>query len=52
VGAALVDDTDNILLVGIPNSICISAKDIPELTRVAVGNQMIKNSVIKKVVKI
>ena len=52
VGAALVDDTDNILLCGIPNSICFGAKDIPVLTRVAVGNQMIKNSVVKKVVKI
>lgn len=52
IGATLVDDTDNILLVGIPNSICISAKDIPQLTRVSVGNQMIKNSIIKKVVKI
>ena len=52
IGVALVDDTDNILLVGIPNSICISAKDIPQLTRVSIGNQMIKNSIIKKVVKI
>ena len=52
VGAALVDDTDNILLCGVPNSICFSAKDIPALTRVSIGNQMIKNSIVKKVVKI
>jgi DNA gyrase subunit A len=52
IGVALVDDTDNILLVGVPNSICFSAKEIPQLTRVSIGNQMIKNSIIKKVVKI
>ena len=49
VGAELIDDTDNVLLVGVPNSICISTKDIPELGRVSLGNQMIKNSIIKKV---
>ena len=52
VGAELVDDTDNILLVGIPNSICIPATSIPELGRVSIGNTMIKNSIVKKVVKI
>ena len=52
IGAALISDEDNILLVGIPNSICISAKEIPSLGRVSLGNAMIKNSIIKKVVKI
>lgn len=52
VGAALVSDEDNILLVGVPNSICISAKEIPSLGRIAVGNATIKNSIVKKVVKI
>ena len=52
IGAELVSDNDNILLVGVPNSICISAKDIPELGRVALGNATIKNSIVKKVVKI
>ena len=52
VGAALISDEDSILLVGIPNSICFSAKDVPELGRVSLGNSMIKNSIIKKVVKI
>ena len=52
IGVELVDDTDNILLVGVPNSICISAKDIPDLGRISLGNQMIKNSLVKKVVKI
>lgn len=52
IGATLIDDTDNILLVGVPNSICFPASQIPQLTRVSTGNQMIKNSIIKKAVKI
>ena len=52
VGATLISDEDSILLVGVPNSICFSAKDVPELGRVSLGNSMIKNSIIKKVVKI
>lgn len=52
VGAAMVDDTDNLLLMGNPNSICISAKDVPSLTRVGIGNLMIKNSHILSVVKL
>jgi DNA gyrase subunit A len=52
VGATLISDEDNLLLVGIPNSICISATGIPQLGRVSIGNSMIKNSIIKKVVKI
>ena len=52
VGAGLISNEDNILLVGVPNSICFSAKDIPLLGRVSMGNTMIKNSIIKKVVKL
>jgi DNA gyrase subunit A len=52
IGAALVSDEDNILIVGVPNSICFSATDIPALGRVSLGNTMIKNSIVKKVVKI
>ena len=51
IGAAMVSDEDNILLSGRPNSICIPAKDVPELGRVSVGNIMIKSTVIS-VVKI
>jgi DNA gyrase subunit A len=49
-GAAMIDEKDNILLVGTPNSICISSKDIPLLSRVSTGNIMIKgkvNSIVK-----
>lgn len=52
VGAAMVSDEDNILLVGKPNGICVSATEIPLLGRVSLGNQMIKNSNVLRVVKI
>lgn len=52
VGAEMVSDNDSLVLVGQKNSICISAKDIPTLGRVALGNIMIKNSEILNVVKI
>lgn len=51
VGAAMVNDNDNILLVG-KTSICIAATDVPELGRAAAGNIMIKNGNIKSVVKL
>lgn len=52
VAAVLVNDSNNLLLSGAPSSICISASDIPELSRVGAGNIMIKNSKINKVVKL
>jgi DNA gyrase subunit A len=52
VGAAMISDEDNILITGTPNSICISATEIPLLGRVAQGNIMIKNSTIKGVIKL
>jgi len=51
VGASLVNDEDNILLVG-KTSIWISATDIPLLGRPATGNLIIKNGNIKSIVKI
>ena len=51
VGAAMVSDNDNILLIGTPNSICIPATDVPLLTRTSIGNTMIKNPV-NSIVKI
>jgi DNA gyrase subunit A len=52
IGAALISDEDNLLLSGVPNSICFSAIDIPLLGRTSLGNSLIKNSIPKKVVKI
>lgn len=50
--AALLSDEDNILIVGNLTSVCISAKDVPSLSRPASGNIMIKGNQIKSVSKI
>ena len=44
-GAAIVSNTDTILLTGQPNSICITATDLPLLTRTSFGNIMIKSNI-------
>ena len=49
-GAAYIKDADSILLIGSPNSICISTTDIPVTSKIAMGNIMIKDSTITKVV--
>ena len=51
IGAAMVSDEDNVLLVG-KTSICISAQDIPVLGRPATGNIMIKNGKINSIVRL
>ena len=50
--AALVSDEDNLLVCGQTSSICISAKDIPLLSRVSVGNQILKNGKVTSVSKV
>lgn len=52
IGAELVNDEDNLLIIGNPNSICISSSDLPILSRIGIGNQVIKNSIIQSIVKI
>lgn len=52
IGAAMLSDDDNVLLIGKPNTICISATDVPKLSRVSVGNAMVKDSIVGSVVKI
>lgn len=49
ISATMVDDEDSIFLVGKPNSICIKATEIPLLTRVSMGNIMLKSNVISAV---
>lgn len=49
-GAAMVDNTDTILLVG-DSSICISTTDIPLQGRAAQGNKMIKEGEVRSIVK-
>ena len=49
-GAALVKDDDKILLNGSPNSICITASELPLLSRTSYGNIILKaniNSIVK-----
>ena len=52
VSAVLVDDTDNILVLGDKSSICVSAQEIPTLSRASTGNQVIKNSKVNSVCKV
>lgn len=51
-GALLIDNKDTILINGKPNLICIAAEDIPECSRIAAGNKIIKGSIIESVVKL
>lgn len=51
-GAEPVNNEDNLLIIGKPNSICISVEDLPTLSKLGQGNQIIKNSIIQSVVKI
>lgn len=50
--AMMVSDSDNILVIGTPNTICFAASDLQVLGRAAAGNSVIKNSVINNVVKL
>ena len=50
--AALVEDSDNVLIIGDKNSICIEASEIPVLGRASIGNQVIKNSKVLSVSKV
>ena len=52
VGAAMISDEDNILISGNTSSVCISAKDVPLLGRIAAGNIMIKGNKIISITKI
>ena len=51
-GVAMVDDEDTLLLVGQPTSICFETRELPVLGRAAAGNIVIKNSKVKRVVKL
>lgn len=50
-GAAAIDDNDNVLLIGDSKSICISTKEIPLLTKTALGNKMTQSG-IKSIIKV
>lgn len=52
VGAAMLSDEDNVLIVGNYSTICISAKDVPLIGKAGVGNILIKNNRVMSVVKL
>ena len=51
-GAEPVTSEDNLLIIGKPNSICVSSVDLPVLSRISLGNQMIKDAKVQSVIKI
>ena len=51
-GAALINDSDNLFIIGRPNSICIEAKDISVMGRTAAGVQVVNGSKIERVIKL
>ena len=52
VGATMLSDEDIILISGNKTSICISAKDVPSLSKTSQGNIMIKDNKILSITKI
>lgn len=52
VAAALVEDSDCVLILGDKSSICIEASEIPNLGRASIGNVVIKNSKVLSVSKV
>ena len=51
IGATVIKNNDNLLLIG-NTSICIAATEVPLLSRIAIGNIMIKTKNLKSIVKI
>ena len=52
VGAAMISDEDNILIIGTNSSICIPATDVPLISKMGQGNILIKNSRIISITKV
>lgn len=50
--ATLVEDSDSVLVIGDKSSICIEASEIPNLGRVSIGNQILKNNKVLSVSKV
>lgn len=51
-GAVMLDDNDNILITGNHSSICMSAKEVPLVGKIATGNIMVKNNRVLSITKI
>lgn len=52
IATAMVNDDDNVLISGITNSVCISAKEIPVLGTIAKGNIVLKGTRLQGVTKV
>ena len=52
VSGALVESSDNLLVVGDNTTICISATDIPTLSKSAIGNMLIKDNKVLSITKL
>lgn len=50
--ATVVNNKDIIYVNGRSNSVCISSIDVPILSRISVGNIIIKNSIVNSIVKL
>lgn len=51
-GAAMLSDEDNILISGHSTSICISATEVPLISKIGQGNILIKNNRVLSITKI
>jgi len=51
-GAAMLSDEDNILASGNKTSICFSAKEVPLVTKMALGNIIIKGNKVLSICKV
>lgn len=51
-GASMVNDTDKLLVVGDKKSICIAATELPNLAKLSIGNQVLKDSRFVSVSKV
>ena len=52
VAACYVSDNDRVLVVGNNSSICVTAKDIPTLGRISLGNIILKGNIVHSVSKV
>ena len=52
IGAAMLSDNDNILVIGNKTSICFSASEIPTLGKTAQGNILIKGNKVTSITKV
>ena len=52
VGAAMLSDEDNVLISGNSSTICISATDVPLVSKIGQGNVLIKSNRVISVTKI